>query len=96
MSCLSAQAPMAKWIRVPEVRSGRKSVADWRDTLQMRKLPVYNHRNCGDDFSGYPQAVDDVVSGHLACDLTEKRNERVRTAKSIGIRQLRNGVDVAS
>ena len=65
-------------------------------TLAVRRLWPPDPREGGNSFSGYEDAVDGVVSGHVVDDDSEERGHRAGPSAGAWMAQLPLGPDVSA
>ena len=66
----------------------------WFVRMLAVRIPELDYRR--NDFPGHKEAVDYLVSGHVACHRSEVWNERVRAAAGPRIRELSDSLDVVA
>ena len=96
MPGLPLPTEVARRLYLPEMRDGRKAVANWGNSVQMRELRTSGFSHCRDDFSGHTQAVAKLVHGDLVGYHAEERRECGRLTADSRLGQLSDRLDVAS
>jgi len=64
--------------------------------LALWPVPIRDVGHCRHDFSGQSLSLDDLVSGHVACNQPKERHQRVRPAAGFGLRELQNRLGLAA
>ena len=77
------------------LRDGQSLASGFR-TLAVRRLRPPDHGFGGNSFSGYEDAVDGVVSGHVVDDESEERGQRAGSSAGAWMGQLPDGLDVSA
>ena len=75
---------------------GRENVASPDRLASMRRVRSSDVGDCGDDFSGYADSFEVVVSRHVVGDDSEERGQRSGPSACVGSEAVPDRLDLAA